>query len=32
VEIWYTQRLIQLSIIAAIGLVIGIVVLVQQLT
>ena len=31
VEMWYTQRLIQLSIVAAIGLVIGLVVLAQQL-
>jgi hypothetical protein len=30
VELWYTQRLIQLSIVAAIGFVIGIIVLVQQ--
>ncbi|MCS6865150.1 MAG: hypothetical protein RMJ56_05285 [Gemmataceae bacterium] len=32
VEIWYTQRLIQLTILAAIGLIAGIIVLVQQLT
>ena len=32
VEIWYTQRLIQLAIIAAIGFVVGVVVLIQQLT
>ena len=31
VEMWYTQRLIQLSIIAAIGFVAGLVVLAQQL-
>ena len=31
VEMWYTQRLIQLSIVAAIGLVAGLVVLIQQL-
>lgn len=31
VEMWYTQRLIQLSIVAAVGLVIGLVVLAQQL-
>lgn len=31
VEMWYTQRLIQLSIVAAIGLVAGLIVLVQQL-
>jgi hypothetical protein len=32
VEVWYTQRLIQLTIIAAVGFVAGIIVLVQQLT
>ena len=32
VELWYTQRLIQLSIIAVIGLIIGLVVLIRQLT
>jgi hypothetical protein len=31
VEMWYTQRLIQLSIIAAIGFVVAIVVLIRQL-
>ena len=31
VEMWYTQRLIQLSIVAAIGFVAGLVVLIQQL-
>lgn len=31
VEMWYTQRLIQLSIVAAIGLLAGLVVLIQQL-
>src|SRR6266545_5547229 len=31
VEMWYTQRLIQLSIVAAIGFVAGIVVLIRQL-
>jgi hypothetical protein len=31
VEMWYTQRLIQLSILAAIGFVAGVVVLVRQL-
>jgi hypothetical protein len=31
VEMWYTQRLIQLSIDAAVGLVAGLVVLIQQL-
>ena len=31
VEMWYTQRLIQLSILSAVGLVIGVAVLVQQL-
>ena len=32
VELWYTQRLIQLTILAAIGLVAGLVVLIRQLT
>ncbi len=31
VEMWYTQRLIQLSIVAVVGFVAGIVVLIQQL-
>jgi hypothetical protein len=31
VEMWYTQRLIQLSIVAVIGFIAGIVVLIQQL-
>jgi hypothetical protein len=31
VEMWYTQRLIQLSIVAVIGFVAGVVVLIQQL-
>ncbi|AMV28066.1 hypothetical protein VT84_26915 [Gemmata sp. SH-PL17] len=31
VEVWYTQRLIQLSIIVAIGFVVGVIVLIQQL-
>ena len=31
VEMWYTQRLIQLSILAAIGFVIGVIVLIGQL-
>jgi len=31
VEVWYTQRLIQLTIIAAIGFVIGLIMLIQQL-
>ena len=31
VEMWYTQRLIQLSIVAAIGFVAGVVILAQQL-
>jgi hypothetical protein len=32
VELWYTQRLIQLTIIAAVGFVIGVIVLVRQLS
>jgi hypothetical protein len=32
VEIWYTQRLIQLTLIATIGFVVGIIVLIQQLS
>jgi hypothetical protein len=32
VEMWYTQRLIQLSILAAVGFVVALVVLVRQLT
>jgi hypothetical protein len=32
VELWYTQRLIQLSILAAIGFVAGVVVLIRQLS
>lgn len=32
VELWYTQRLIQLSIISAIGFIVGIVILIRQLT
>lgn len=31
VEVWYTQRLIQLTIIATIGFIIGLIVLIQQL-
>jgi hypothetical protein len=31
VEVWYTQRLIQLSIVAAIGFLVGVVVLIRQL-
>jgi hypothetical protein len=30
VEVWYTQRLIQLAILAAVGLVVGVVVLIRQ--
>jgi hypothetical protein len=32
VELWYTQRLIQLSILAAIGFVVGVVILIRQLS
>ena len=32
VEMWYTQRLIQLSIVAAVGFVAGIVILIRQLS